>query len=164
MECSLKCLVSPSTGSALPMWNSKPKVRPRPGQQYQDHVHEILAAITRVVVSSVHQMLKDIDFERRIQLITLNDNGYEAPCHPSHNWHYSMYHSFWKGLGNGMPQYTRLLLPALGQPVWTHWSGTASALLWANLRVARYYLATKQQTSEWQMMTPSLVSPPLKVI
>ena len=92
----LKCLVSPSPGSALPMWNSKPRVRLRPGQKYQDHVHEVLA-ITRVVVSSVHQILKDTDFERRIQLITLNDNGYKAPCHLSHNWHYSVYHSFWKG-------------------------------------------------------------------
>ncbi|KAB0401290.1 hypothetical protein E2I00_005901 [Balaenoptera physalus] len=85
------------------MWDSKPEVRPRPGQQYQGHVHETPAAITIVVVSNMHQTLEDMDFERRIQLITLNDNGHNAPCHPSHNWHYAI---CYRVEPSGMPKHT----------------------------------------------------------
>lgn len=45
-------------------------------------------------------------------------------------------HFCWKVDQSGMLRPTGVLLPKLDQQRWAHWSGTDSASLWANLRVA----------------------------
>lgn len=39
----------------------------RPGQWYPGHVHEARAAVTTVVISSMHHILEEIDLERKIR-------------------------------------------------------------------------------------------------
>lgn len=65
------------------------------------------------VVSSMHQMLEEMDFERGIQLVTLNDNGSNGPYYPSHKGHYVIRHSCWKVEPGGMPKPTGVLLPTV---------------------------------------------------
>lgn len=62
-------------GTPVLMW------RPR---QCPGHMHEPLLLLPECGTYSMHQ-LEEMDLERGIQLVTLNDNGYNAPFYPSHN-------------------------------------------------------------------------------
>lgn len=67
----------PAAPPPSPLWDSSPDVE---AKAVCRPYHEAPVAIARVWCTySMHQMLEEMDLERGIQLVTLNDHGYNAP-------------------------------------------------------------------------------------
>lgn len=115
----------PSCGTPCLRW------RPRPGWQCPDHVYEAPTVLPECVVFSMEE---EMDIEREIQLVPVNDNGYDAAWYPGHNGHYAICHPCWKVEPSGSPKSTKVMLSTLGQLLWAHRTSTPSIFWWANLR------------------------------